>query len=77
MTYWQPLSGLVLGSVFIVLYFILFASRNKTIVPWIAKHIFRNENMTPSAESLFRVVISYLFMFGGIIVILALLYLTH
>ena len=76
-TYWQPLSGLILGALIIALYLYLYLNRDKKIVPWIARYIFRNQNMTPSADSLFKVAGSYLLMFGGLVIILALLYLTH
>jgi hypothetical protein len=77
-TYWQPLSGLLIGLSMVAPYVYLYVNRSKTIVPWIAKDIFRDQMMSEkSADSVFKVVTSFLGMFGGLITILALLYLTH
>jgi hypothetical protein len=76
--YWQPLSGFSIGLLMVALYVYLYVNRSTTIVPWIAEHIFRNQMMSEkSADSLFKVITSFLGMFGGLIIILALLYLTH
>jgi hypothetical protein len=77
LTYWQPILGLIIGIAMIALYLYLYNNRNKKIVPWIAKSLFKNQNMGPSADSLLKVVSSFLFMVGGLMVIFALLYLTH
>ena len=71
------ISGLVLGIFIVGVYFCLYAKRNKKIVQWIARNIFRDPNMTPSADSAFKVATSFMLMFGGLIIILAFLYLTH
>ena len=77
-THWQPVSGLFIGSAIVALYFYLYAIRRKRMVPWIAKHVFRDQFMSKvSADSLFKVVTSFLFMIGGIVVIVALYYLTN
>jgi hypothetical protein len=76
--YWQPLSGVFIGLLMVALYVYLYVNRSATIVLWIAEHIFRNQMMSEkSADSLFKVVTSFLGMFGGLIIILAILYLTH
>jgi hypothetical protein len=76
--YWQPLTGLTLGIVMVFLYFYLYATRKKALVPWVARYVFRNQAMSEkSADSLVKVLASYLFMFGGLIIILALLYLAY
>jgi hypothetical protein len=78
LVYWQPLSGFFIGPLMVGLYVYLYVNRSTNIVPWIAKHIFRNQMMSEkSADSLFKVITSFLCMFGGLIIILALLYLTH
>lgn len=76
-TYWQPLSGFVLGVLIVGAYFYLYAKRNEKIVSWIARNIFRDPNMIPSADSAFKVATSFMLMFGGLMIILALLYLDH
>ncbi len=74
--YWQPLSGLVIGLLLIILFCLLYTRWRKTPVEWIAKHIFRNQLMSEkSATGLFNVIISFIFMIGGLWVILALVYL--
>lgn len=77
LTYWQPLTGLLLGVLLVILYFYLYLNRNEKVVPWIAKHIFRNPHMTPSADDAYKVATSYLLTFGGLLIIVALLYLTY
>ena len=74
--YWQPLSGLIIGLILIILFCLLYTRWRKAPVQWIAKHIFRNQLMSEkSASSLFNVLISLLFAIGGLWVILALVYL--
>ena len=75
---WQPLSGLLIGVALIALYLYLYLTRHKTFIPLIARHVFRNQLMSEqSAESLFNVVTSYMFVIGGVLIILALFYLTN
>ena len=76
-TYWQPLLGLAIGVLLIAFYIYLYINRNEKVIPWIAKNIFRNGNMTVSAESLFKVGGSYILMFAGLMIIIALLFLNH
>lgn len=76
-TYWQPISGFLIGSLMLVLYYFLHVKLKGKITLWIAKNIFRNENMTPSAEDLFKVITSFLFMFGAIMVIVAIYYISN
>ena len=74
--YWQPISGLMIGLVLIVLFCFLYTRWRKIPVQWIAKHVFRNQIMSErSADSLFNVVISFIPVIGGIWIVLALLYL--
>lgn len=76
-THWQPIVALLAGLLILfVYYFLHFKVKNKAVM-WIAKNIFRSENMTPSAEDLFNVITSFLFMFGGIWVIVAIFYLAN
>ena len=76
-THWQPIAVLLIGVLILGLYYYLHINKKQRIVPWIAKHIFRNENMTFSAESLFNVVTSFLFMIGGIWVIVGMFHLSN
>jgi hypothetical protein len=74
--YWQPLSGLIIGLLLVVLFCLLYTRWRKKPVQWIAKHIFRNQLMSEqSATSLFNVLISFMFTIGGLWIILALMYL--
>ena len=76
--HWQPITGLIVGVLIEALYFYLYFTKDKRIVPWIAKFIFRNQFMSEkSADSLFKVVTSYLFMFGGLWIVLAIYFLTN
>lgn len=77
LTYWQPLAGLLLGVLLVTLYFYLYLNRNERAVPWIAKYIFRNQHMTPSADDAYKAATSYLLAFGSLLIIIALLYLTY
>jgi hypothetical protein len=75
---WQPLSGLFIGIALIALYLYLYLTRHRIFIPLIARHVFRNQLMSEkSAEGLFNVVTSYMFAIGGILIILALFYLTN
>ena len=62
----------------LTLYYYLQIRKKKQIVSWIAKYIFRSQFMSEkSAESLFNVITSFLFMAGGIWVVVAIYYLTN
>jgi hypothetical protein len=74
--YWQPLSGLIVGILLIVLFCLLYTRWRKAPVRWIAKHIFGNQFMSEkSADGLYNVLISLIPVVGGLWIILALLYL--
>jgi hypothetical protein len=75
-THWQPVIALLVGLVVLALYYYLQVRSKVYILRWIAKSIFRNQNMLPSAESMFNVATSFLFMVGGIWVIVAIYYLS-
>lgn len=77
LTHWQPVAVLVLGPLMLGFYYYLHLKKKQSVLPWIARNIFRNENMIPSAESLFNVLSSFLFMFGLIWVIVAIFYLAN
>lgn len=73
---WQPIFGLILGLLFIVLFCLLYTRWRKASVQWIAKHIFRNQLMSEkSANSLYNVLISFIPVVGVIWAVLALVYL--
>jgi hypothetical protein len=77
-TYWQPISGLFIGAFMVIAYLYLYTSKAKRIIPWMAKYIFRNQIFAErSAESLFNVVTSFLFMGGGLLIILAIYFLSY
>ena len=74
--YWQPLSGLVIGLLLLILFCLLYTRWRKAPVQWIAKHIFRNQIMSEkSASSLYNVLISFIPVIGVIWAVLALVYL--
>ena len=76
-SHWQPVVGLFIGIIMLILYFYLHVRMKHYCLRLIAKYVFRNENMIPSAESAFNVATSFLFMFGGVWVVLALYYLAN
>ena len=76
-SHWQPVAGLFIGVIIITSYFYLHARMKHYCLPLIAKYVFRDENMIPSAEGAFNVATSYLFMFGGIWIVIALYYLAN
>ena len=76
-SHWQPVVGLFVGITIALFYFFLHTRVKHYCLTLIAKHIFRDENMIPSAESAFNVATSYLFMFGGLWIVLALYYLAN
>jgi hypothetical protein len=77
-TYWQPIFGLGIGTLMVAAYLYLHLNRNKRIIPWMAKHLFRSQMFAErSAEGLFNVVTSFLFMAGGLLVILAIYFLSY
>jgi hypothetical protein len=76
--FWQPLSGLVIGTV--ILAFIgcinWYGTVKKDTVRWIAKHFFHNEfRSEASADGLFMVATGFLLLIAGTWVIAALVYL--
>lgn len=74
--YWQPLSGLIIGLLLIILFCLLYTRWRKKSVEWVAKHIFRNQLMSEkSATGLYNVVISFIPLVGAIWIVSALLYL--
>jgi len=74
--YWQPLSGLVIGLLLIILFCLLYTRWRKAPVLWIAKHIFRNQLMSEkSADGLYNYLVSFTLVIGGLWIILALLFL--
>ena len=75
--HWQPVSGIFIGALMLAFYYYLQITVKRQITSLIAKHIFRNQNMVPSAEDLFSVVTSFLFMFGGIMIVVAIYYLSN
>lgn len=77
-TYWEPLTGMAAGIlIFIFIGYMNWYGTVKTdIVRWIAKHIFRNGfRSETSADGLFMTATSFLLFFGGILIIVASLYL--
>lgn len=78
--FWQPLSGLVLGVAMLAFagYTNWYGMTKADIVRWIAKHIFHDKfRSEASADNLFMTATSFLLMFGGIMIVVALLYLNH
>ena len=77
-TEWQPIAGIFLGLLMLTFYYYLQISKKAQIVTWIAKNIFRNQFMAEkSAESALNVVTSFLFMIGGIWIVVAIYYLSN
>lgn len=77
-TYWQPLSGLLIGALLVAIYMNLYTNRRRNIIPWISSRLFRNQLMSErSAEGLFDVATSFLLMVGGLWLLLAIYYLTN
>ena len=74
---WQPVTGLLLGGLILGFYYYLQIKWKGCIVPWIARHVFRNPNMVASATSFFNVVSSFVFLVGGIWIVAALYYLGN
>jgi len=74
---WQPATGLLLGGLILGFYYYLHIKWKGHIVPWIAQHVFRNQNMMVSATSFFNVVSSFVFLLGGIWIVTALYYLGN
>ncbi len=64
LTYGQPISGLIIGFLVLAFYGYLFLNKKQHVLPWIAKNIFRNPNMIPSAEDLFNVASSFIVVFA-------------
>jgi hypothetical protein len=75
--YWQPIVGMGLGALMLVLYYYLRVRRKGECVRWIAQHVFGSEYKITSAESLFNVVTSFLFMIGGVWIIVGIYYLSN
>ncbi len=74
--YWQPLSGLVIGLLLVILFCLLYTRWRKKPVQWITKHIFRSQLMSEkSATGLYNVMISFIPVIGVIWIFSALLYL--
>lgn len=62
----------------LVFFFYLNTYGKKSLIRWVAKNVFRNQMMSEkSAESLITVVTSFIFVIGGLWVILAILFLTN
>jgi hypothetical protein len=79
-TYFQPLAGLLIAFAIVALvgYINWYGDTKARAVQWIAKNIFRNKfGSEASAESLFKVLTSYLGAVGAIGIIVAILYLTY
>jgi hypothetical protein len=76
-SHWQPVVVLFLGGAVVTFYYYLHTRLKQQCVAWIAKHIFRNENAIPSGENAFNVTTSYILMFGGMFIVLALYYLAN
>ncbi len=77
-TEWQPIAGIFLGLLMLTFYYYLQIGKKAQIVKWIAKNIFRNQFMAEkSAESALNVVTSFLFMIGGIWIVVAIYYLSN
>jgi len=77
--YFQPLSGLLIGSVIVlfVCYINWYGDIKANTVRWIAKKIFGDGfRSAESADHLFMTITSLLLAGGGILIILALLYLN-
>jgi hypothetical protein len=79
-TYWQPLSGLLLGVAILILvgYIQFFSNIRTRVVKCIAKHIYRDKFMSEkSAESLFMAITSFAVPVAAIFILSAILYLTN
>lgn len=74
-TYWQPLSGLLIGILVLGLFFILHLRWKKPIIEWVVMKVFRDISYMQSTESFFNVVVSFLFTMGALMIILALMFL--
>ena len=73
---WQAIFGLIIGLLLMILFCLLYNRWRKAPIQWIAKHIFRNQLMSEkSAESLFNVITSFVFLIGMLWIVLALVYL--
>jgi hypothetical protein len=75
--HWQPIAVFLIGIAILGIYYFLHFRKKQIIVPWIAKYMLRNQNMVPSAEGLFNVVTSFIFLVGGIWIIVAIFYLSN
>jgi hypothetical protein len=76
--HWQPLFGLCIGVALISIYLYLYATKHCLVIPLIARYVFGNApSSIRSAEGLFNVLTSYVFVIGGIWIVLALFYLTN
>jgi hypothetical protein len=78
--YMQPLLGLLIGV--LVLSFVGYINWVGTIkrdtTSWFAKHLFDGGfESDASADGLFMAVSGFAVMFGGILIVLAILYLNH
>jgi hypothetical protein len=73
----QPVVLVFEGLLVLGVYYYLQLSRKSYLVRWIARSIFRNHHMLPSAQSLFNVMASFLFVLGGIWIIMAIYYLSN
>ena len=75
---WEPIVGVIFGTILISLFLYLHLRRKSNIIHWISEHIYGNQFMSErSAESLFNVTVSFLAAIGGIWIILSLYYLTN
>ena len=75
--FWAPITVLIAGLILVSFFIYLHLKLKPRIVKWIAKYIFRNENMVPSAEGVFNVATSFVAMIGGLWIILAIYYLSN
>ena len=78
--YVQPLLGLLAGVVVIgvVAYLNWYGAIKQDVVSWISRRIFDGEiESEASADGLFMAVTGFGVMFGGIWIVLAILYLSH
>lgn len=73
----QPIIGLLAGASILVAYYYMHLRMKPGLVSWLATNIFRNPAMTFSAESLFNVLSSFMVTIGGMLIILALLFLSQ
>lgn len=77
-TYWQPISGLFLGALLVGIFLYIHTRKKASFIRWIAKNVFRSQFMAEkSAEGLFNVATSFVLTVGGLLIILAILYLTY